>query len=223
MTTRFNKFERTNMFQNFDECVRWTADKTDAKDFDKYNNNIEYLKNTFNCVGYPDEDQVLHYINYIEETIENKDLDEFKRYIGIIFERSYETLSRCKEIIKEQNIIDKKNNQKQKNTTEKEIIKEHKLQEKEQQRIKKTEIREQNKLRKKEDAEKYATEILTCYCGMDYIRNKKQYHIASTKHETRMECIKWMQNPEVYKKYIFNNEEPDDSSISSLGSMDSNK
>lgn len=212
MTTRFDKFQQTNMYQNFNECISWTADKTEAKDFEKYNNNIEYLKNTFDCVGYPDEDQVLFYINDIE-TIDYEDYEDFKKYIGIIFERSYDTISLCKELINKQNIIDTKNKQKNKIITEKDNLKEIKLQEKEQQRIIKAEIREQNKLRKKQDAENYANEILTCICGFEYVRNKRIYHMSSTRHEFRMEGINFYKH-----KYPNNINETDDSTISSLDS-----
>lgn len=83
-------------------------------------------------------------------------------------------------------------------------VKEPKHLEKEEQRRLKNELKELNKQRKKQQLEEFNNETITCDCGIDYIRNKRIYHITSNKHEIRMECIKWLLNPDVYKKYSNN-------------------
>jgi hypothetical protein len=100
---------------------------------------------------------------------------------------------------------------------EKEHIKQEKELLREEQLQQRADERQQRRIRKKEDFEKYNTETITCYCGIDYIRNKRVYHMRSTKHEDRMECLKWiLSEPEIYKKYSNNTIDMDDGTISSL-------
>jgi hypothetical protein len=107
--------------------------------------------------------------------------------------------------------------------------------EKDEQRRIKREAKEQEKERKKKELEEYNNTIIRCYCGMDYVRNKKVYHMSSSKHETRIECLNWVLQPHVLKEYtsnnitfdnrsptpslVSNNENDDMSSISSRGSL----
>ena len=233
-SSRFIKFENTSLYQNCNECVSWDKEVVDSVDINKYQLNKDFLLNTFNCVGYPSEDQTEVYINDME-CINEEDINDFKIYIGIIFEKSFEVHHACKELVNK-NII---NERKNKNKESKNLLKEEKNCELEnikvQKRLEKDQIkhqkellreeqlrqraddREKRRMRKKEDLERYNTETLTCYCGMDYIRNKKVYHMRSTIHEHRMECIKWILNPEILQKYTNNSlEEMDDSTISSL-------
>ena len=218
MLSRFEKFDKTNMYQNFNECIQWNSTLIDIADIDMYHNNLEFLRTTFEVTGYPNEDEINFYIENME-CIDNKDLDEFKLYIGIIFEKSFDSHHACRELVNKNINNEKKNIQKTKIQNDKESIKEQKQLEKDEQRRLKAELKEQQRERKKQDLEKYNSEIITCYCGLDYIRNKRVYHMTSSKHEIRLECIKWILNPEIYKKYSNNNFDIDDTSISSFDSL----
>lgn len=239
--SRFEKFENTSLYQNCNECISWDKDIVDPADIDKYKQNKDFLLNTFNCVGYPSEDQMDAYINDME-CIDDDDRYDFQTYITIIFEKSFDTHHACKELVnkninnerknKEKNMIkDAKDIVKEEKQTELEKLKEQKRQEKE--RIKqekelqkeeqlrlRADEREQRRQRKKEDLIKYNTETVPCYCGMDFVRNKRVYHMTSTKHEIRMECIKWILNPDILQKYTNNTMDMDDGTISSLESIE---
>lgn len=233
-TSRFLKFENTSLFQNCNECIRWDKDIVDPADMEKYQQNKDFLLNTFNCVGYPSEDQMDAYIDDME-CIDDEDRHEFQTYITIIFEKSFETHHACKEQVNKNIINDRKNKikdsknlLKEEKQTELEKIKEQKRLEKEQikhqkellreeQLRQRADEREQRRIRKKEDLQKYNSEPILCYCGIEYIRNKRVYHMSSAIHEHRTAAIKWLvSEPEIYKKYTSNSFDIDDETISSL-------
>ena len=47
----------------------------------------------------------------------------------------------------------------------------------------------------------YANEILTCCCGLTYIRSKSHNHKESNKHKIRIECIEWLLQPDILIQY----------------------
>ena len=233
-TKRFDHFEKTNFYMNFGNCISWNKDTVDAKDIDFYKHNLEYLLNTFDSKYEPNEDQINWYIeNY--ECIEEDDLEEFIKFIKIVFEKSYEVHHACRLLANKNIIHERKNVVKEKVNKDKELIHDLKQAEKEEQRRLKRESKELEKERKKKELDDYNSAIIRCYCGIDYVRNKKNYHMSSSKHEIRMECLNWVLQPEVLKEYtsnnitfdtrsatnslVSNNDDNDMSSISSRGSL----
>lgn len=234
-TKRFDHFEKTNFYMNFATCLTWDKDVVDIKDLEFYKHNLEYLLNTFQSTYEPNEDQINWYIEN-NEYIEDEDIEEFIKFIRIIFEKSYEVHHACRLLANKNIVHERKNVVKEKISNDKQTIREMKQQEKEEQRRLKREQKELEKERKKKELEEYNNAIIRCYCGLDYQRNKKNYHMSSTKHEIRMECLNWILQPEILKEYtsnnrtfdtrsptpslVSNNNDNDDmSSISSRGSL----
>ena len=231
---RFDRFEKTNFYMNFAMCLTWDKDTVDIKDLEFYKHNLEYLLNTFQSTYEPNEDQINWYIeNY--EYLEDDDIEEFIKFIRIIFEKSYEVHHACRLLANKNIVNERKNVVKEKISNDKQSIRDMKQAEKEEQRRLKRESKELEKERKKKELEEYNSAIIRCYCGMDYVRNKKNYHMSSSKHEIRMECLNWVLQPEILKEYtsnnrtfdtrsatnslVSNNENDDMSSISSRGSL----
>jgi hypothetical protein len=221
---RFDKFAKTNLYLNFGDCLTWNKEIVDINDLEFYKNNLEYLLSTFQSTYEPNEDQINWYVEN-NEYIEDEDVEEFIIFIKVIFEKSYETHHACR-LLSNKNIITEKKN------IVKDKINNDKQSEKEEQRRIKREQKELEKERKKKELEIYNNQIIKCKCGLTYVRIKKIYHMSSTKHETRMETIKWLLQPHVLKEYtsnnmVFDTESPlqsingddDNSSISSKGSI----
>jgi len=203
-TKRFDRFEKTNFYMNFATCLTWDKDTVDIKDLEFYKHNLEYLLNTFQSTYEPNEDQINWYIEN-NEYIEDEDIEEFIKFIRIIFEKSYEVHHACRLLANKNIVHERKNVVKEKISNDKQTIREMKQQEKEEQRRLKREQKELEKERKKKELEEYNNAIIRCYCGLDYQRNKKNYHMSSTKHEIRMECLNWILQPEILKEYTSNN------------------
>lgn len=201
---RFDHFEKTNFYMNFGTCITWNKDVVDPNDIDFYKHNLEYLLNTFQSTYEPNEEQINWYIEN-NEYIEEENIEEFIKFIKIIFEKSYDVHHACRLLANKNIINERKNVVKDKVSNEKEVIRNMKQQEKEEQRKLKREAKEFEKERKKKELEEYNNAIITCRCGLQYQRNKKNYHITSTKHENRIEAINWLLQPEILKQYTSNN------------------
>lgn len=201
---RFDRFEKTNFYDTFRICLNWDKDIVDINDLEFYKNNLEYLYGLFNSNYYPTEDQIEWYIEN-NEYIEDEDRADFIRFIKTVIEKSVDVYGSCK-ILSNKNIVtEKKNIVKDKINNDKQTIREMKQLEKEEQRRLKREAKEIEKERKKKELDEYNNEVIRCYCGLDYQRNKKNYHMSSTKHEIRMECLNWVLQPEILKQYTSNN------------------
>ena len=203
MLNRFDKFERTTLYQNFKDCLTWTTDNVEPEKLEMYKNNLDFLRTTFESIATPNEDQMDFYIDTFE-SIEDKDIEDFKILIAIIFEKSLDSHHTCRTIVKKNTTNEKKQNEKAKIMNIKHLTKEQQQAEKEEQRRLKREHREQEKDRKKRETEIFNNTVIKCICGLEYIRSKKKYHITSSRHEHRLEGMNYLSDPEVYKQYTSN-------------------
>jgi len=201
MWNRFEKFERTTLYQNFKDCLTWTNDNVEPEKMEMYKNNLDFLRSTFQSIATPNEDQMDFYIDTFE-SIEDTDIKDFKTLIAIIFEKSLDSHHTCRTIVKKNTINEKKQNERAKIMHIKHLTKEEQQAEKEEQRRLKREHREQEKDRKKRETEIFNNTVIKCLCGLEYVRIHKRNHIISMRHELRMEGINYVLDPEVYKQYM---------------------
>jgi hypothetical protein len=237
MTTRnnFKQFSNTTFYTNFHDCLQYNNDTITVNTVNQYTNNLDFLYNTFSVKSTPSDEEMDEYI-YTFETIENDDVNDFKKFILIVFERSIDATYTCNEVLKNYNtkivkldtnckIIDNiqsiKDDKKQERDNKKKIKRDLLEQEHEIQRQTKLELRLMDKQLRKLNKEReikeqyiYNNTLIKCFCGLDYIRRVKSYHKISKEHKYRMDAIKYVLDPEIYKQYL-NKTIVDDTSDSS--------
>jgi len=226
MTTRnnFKQFEKTSFYTNFHDCLKYNNNTITVDSVNQYTNNLEFLYNTFNVTSTPNDDEIENYIYNFESYLEKDDLIEFKQFILIVFERSIEATYECNGLMQNYNkksvkvdtnfkIIDNiqtiKDVKQEERDSRKKVKRELAEQEHEIQLQTKRELRNLDKQVRKLNKERelkehyiYNNTIIKCFCGIDYIRRIKSYHKISKEHKYRMEAIKYVLDPEIYKQYL---------------------
>jgi hypothetical protein len=231
---KFNKFENTTFYANFNECIAYNKDTVDATNLEQYTHNMDFLLNTLDCVTTPTDDQLYCYI-YNMESIKDEDVEDFKLFINIVFEKSVDMITHCKNIIHDNMVNTTKHDVKLQVINEIQSIKDIKQQERDAKRQLKIELadkmREDKRQLKKEqrnielklrkiqnekdvkEKDIFNNSNVLCYCGINYIRCTKQYHMISKLHTHRIDMINYMLQPGVYDKYLTNTLVIDDTSI----------
>lgn len=181
-TTRFEKFEKTNLYMNYGMCLKWDIDLLQVQDLDFYKHILEQLITTFKCNHQPTEDQLDDYI-VNEESINDEDETEFITLIKLIFDKCYTIYNKCKDVYIKSVVNNIKQQEKDKKNKEKQLIQEQKLREKEEHK--------RIKLEAKQQQIEYNLEILTCFCGLKCRRSSMTGHLVSHDHIIRMDAIKW--------------------------------
>ena len=196
MSSRFLKFEKTNLYTNFGEVLQVECELVMVAEYEYYSHTLTYLRDTFGCTIKPTITEINIYIS-TNECIDTTDIDDFILLVDVLFDKYmviYKILKKA--YIKEVHRI--RNNQ------AKEALKQTKEQEKEQARIRMNELKKA---------------IITCECGIDIGRNYLHNHTISVLHRYRMDAIHWVaQHPNILLKYSTIKCDSD-SDISSLGDI----
>lgn len=231
MNNKFLKFQDTELYQQFGSVLDIELELITISEYNYYKDTLTFLRDTFKCENIPTSSQINTYIND-NENINESCIDEFKTLIDRIFYKYYKINKLLlkmnkKQILKERDTIEKEKRaieKKQKLAEDKRILteeREKQLQKKEEQnRLLRIEKDNQRKLKQDAKDEKrkqlyeYNNAIITCICGIEYIRHTKFNHQRSSSHMDRVDAINWYKNN---SSIVFDN----DSVISDNSSLDS--
>lgn len=196
MSSRFLKFEKTNLYTNFGEVLSVECELVMVAEYEYYSHTLTYLRDTFGCSIKPTITEINTYIS-ANECIDTTDINDFMLLVDVLFDKYMVIYKILKKLyIKEVHRM--------RNSALKEALKQTKEQAKEQARLKLNEL-------------KHA--IITCDCGIDTKQSQLHNHISSVLHRNRMDGIHWVaQHPNILSKYS-SIKSDSDSEISSLGDI----
>lgn len=226
---RFEKFEKSNIYELFGTVLKVVPELVMVSDYEYYNDNLEYLKDTFGCNIKPTNLQLTTYITN-NEYIDDVDMIEFIIMIDVIFDKyiSIQKLLKknyAKHILKERNNKEKAELKERINKEKSELnelLNKEKAERKECLNKEKAELKERlirEKAELKEQQKKQLREfnntVIQCECGLEYVRFTKSNHYKSLEHRYRIDGIRWFkQNQDL----TYDTDSAiDDSSISSVG------
>lgn len=205
---RFEKFEKSNIYELFGTVLKVVPELVLVSDYEYYNHNLEYLRDTFGCNIKPTNLQLTTYIKN-NEYIDDVDLIEFIIMIDVIFDKYISIHKLLKKNYTKHIIRERLNKEK---AERKECLNKEKAELKERLIREKAELKEQQKKQLRE----YNSTVIQCECGLEYVRFTKSNHIKSCEHRYRIDGIRWFkQNQDL----TYDTDSAiDDSSISSVGS-----
>jgi hypothetical protein len=187
---RYEKFIETQMFLYYGQHVFIEIDYEKVELKNDYDQLLRDFKNDIGIDYLIDDDKVVN--KYIEENecINETDILDFIKFVKIILEKLYDITHTLKTSKKQVEISLNKKQLKERENSEKRLIKEQRMREieavKKQEREAKRLLKEQIELEKQSKKQ-----IIKCTCGIEYIMYNKYNHIKSQDHILRLEGIRY--------------------------------
>ena len=203
MFTRYEKYSKTNMYQNYKDSFDINR-SFEASELEFYAGQIGLLNTTFcNKLPIPTNDEIDVYINNEEDDETYEDRPGFVCFIRMIFENTYtiikilQKLSKLDVKDKSKNIIkDKKDDvkkiERETKIQEQQRLREEREVEREMKRQAKEEIKAIAKRKAEEDKQSKqskANQICVCACGKKYTYSNKSKHTTTAIHIERLDAI----------------------------------
>lgn len=187
---RYEKFIETQMFMYYGKCVFMEIDYENVELKNEYDQLLRDFKINIGIDYLIDDDAVVN--KYIEENecINETDILDFIKFVKIILEKLYDITNTLKKSKKQVDISLNKKQLKDRENSEKRLIKEQRMREIEE--VKKQEREAKRLLKEKIELEKQSKkQIIKCTCGIEYIMYNKYNHIKSQDHILRLEGIRY--------------------------------
>lgn len=245
MSNRFQQFESTFLYNTFGSVLSIEPELVTEDAVDYYEHTLGYLRETFGCkLGLPTPSQVNKYIAGNEDMINEGNHLEFSVMIDQMFEKymlipkickrlrtkrilrerlykEREELMKDRIVLKERKQLERETERKHYQLTrelEKKACQLSRDADKEQKRIEK-EAKQLERERFKKQLHDFNHSMVTCECGIDFVRCFKVRHLLTTEHRHRLDGIRWVSSitPSKYSTMTFDNEDAlsDESSICS--------